>query len=485
MKIMNKKNIKVNFILNVIRLTLGSLFVLITMPYVTKVLGSEKLGAVEYINSVVSYFLLFTALGIPNYGVREIAKVQDDKKELSKTTSELICILGITTIIGYIIFFISCFYFKTINKELILAFIIGTNILFTNLGVEWFYIGTENQSYITKRFIIVRLLTLVLLFLLVKKEKDYLIYGAILVFMTSGSNLFNIYNLKNYISLKEIKKLNLKKHLRPILTIFVASLAVSIYLRLDTVMIGAMIGNKPVAYYSVANKLVRFELVLVTALGIVMMPRLSNALKNNQKESYIKYANISLRYILLVALPLMTGTFIFSKEIIWLMAGDKFEPAVLTMQLISIIILIVGLAYFIGFQILYPNNMEKYYTYSVTIAAVINFIFNYLFIPKYAQNGAAIGTIIAELTGVMCMLIFARKRLKEIEFYNVKNLKYVIAAIIMGVIIFYIKNLEIEIFYKLILGILIGGISYFISLIVMKEELIFLGIDFLKNKIKR
>lgn len=482
---MNKKNIKVNFILNVIRLTLGSLFVLITMPYITKVLGSEKLGAVEYINSVVSYFLLFTALGIPNYGVREIAKVQNDKKELSKTTLELISILGITTAIGYIVFFILCFHFETINKELILAFIIGTNILFTNLGVEWFYIGIENQSYITKRFIIVRLLTLIMLFLLVKTEKDYLIYGAILVFMTSGSNLFNIYNLKNYISLKEIKTLKLKKHLKPILTIFSATLAVSIYLGLDSIMLGSIIGNKPVAYYSVANKLVRFELVLVTALGIVMMPRLSNALKNNQKESYIKYANISLRYILLVALPLMTGTFIFSKEIIYLMAGDKFEPAVLTMQLISIIILIVGLAYFIGFQILYPNNMEKYYTYSVTIAAVINFIFNYLFIPKYAQNGAAIGTVIAELTGVICMLIFARNKLKEIKFYNVKNLKYVVAAIIMGVVIFYIKNLDIEIFYKLILGIIIGGISYFISLVVMKEELIFLGIDFLKNKIKR
>lgn len=482
---MNKKNIKVNFILNVIRLTLGSLFVLITMPYVTKVLGSEKLGAVEYINSVVSYFLLFTALGIPNYGVREIAKVQNDKKELSQITLELISILGITTAIGYIVFFISCFYFKPINKELILSFIIGTNILFTNLGVEWFYIGIENQSYITKRFIIIRLLTLVMLFLFVKIEKDYLMYGAILVFMTSGSNLFNIYNLKNYISLKEIKKLNLKKHLKPILTIFVASLAVSIYLGLDSVMLGSIVGNKPVAYYSVANKLVRFELGLVTALGVVMVPRLSNALKNNQKENYIKYANISLRYILLIALPLMVGTFIFSKEIIFFMAGDKFEPAVITMQLISIILLIVGLAYFIGFQILYPNNMEKYYTYSVTIAAVINFIFNYLFIPKYAQNGAAIGTIIAELIGVICMLIFARKKLKEIEFYNVKNLKYVIAAIIMGIVIFYIKNLDIEIFYKLILGIIIGGISYFISLLVMKEEIIFMGLNFLKNKIKR
>lgn len=482
---MKIKNLRLNFILNISRLFLGTFFILLTMPYITRVLGSENLGNVEYVNSIISYFLLFTALGIPSYGIREVSKVRSNKNELSKTVIELLLVLLATTIIGYIVFFILINNFKELKAEKLLFLIMGTNIIFTNIGIEWFYQGIENQMYITLRFIIMRILALILLFSLVKKPNDYYIYGAILVLMTSGSNIFNLINLRKYINFRNLGKLNLKRHIKPILTIFSATLAVSIYLQLDSVMIGSIAGTEYVAFYSIANKLVRLVLVLVMALGTVMIPRLSNCLKEKNMEGYKTYANISLKYILFIAVPSTFAIFLLSKEIILIMAGETFMQSILTMQIVSIIILIVGIAYFIGFQVLYPYNLEKYYTYAVTLAAVINFMFNYIFIPRYAQNGAAVGTVIAELVGVLMMLYFARKKLKEINFYSIENLKYFIATLIMSVVIFFLKKLNLPNLEKLIISIILGGVTYLTVLLLLREYFMLEGIKIIKSKFKR
>ncbi|MDY2980334.1 MAG: flippase [Fusobacterium sp.] len=480
---MKVKSVKLNFILNTTRIFLGAFFILVTTPYITRVLGAENLGKVDYVNSIIQYFILFTALGIPNYGIREIAKTRDNVFDRTKTIIELGIILIITTIIGYVVLF---FLLNNINgfKELkTLILIMSTWILFNNIGFEWFYQGIENQVYITIRFIIIRLIVLILMFLFVKNSKDYIIYGIILVLMNSGSNVLNLINIRKYLSFKNItlKKLDLKKHIKPVLIIFAASLSVSIYLQLDVVMLGN-VNEKIVAYYTVPNKLIRLVMILITALGTVLIPRISNCIKNNDMENYKKYVNYSLKYILMISIPSVVGIFLLADNIILIMAGEKFIESILTMRILVFILFIVGIAYFLGFQLLYPHGLEKYYTYSVTIAAIINFIFNYIMIPKYYQNGAAIGTIIAELTGVMLMLYFTRNYLKEIEFYNLKNLKYFISAIIMGIIILFIKSLCLGNILTMLVSISLGSIIYFIILLLLKEDIVVLGINTIKNK---
>ena len=481
---MKVKSVKLNFILNTTRIFLGAFFILVTTPYITRVLGAENLGKVDYVNSIIQYFMLFTALGIPNYGIREIAKTRDNVFDRTKTVIELGIILIITTIIGYIVLF---FLLNNINgfKELkTLILIMSTWILFNNIGFEWFYQGIENQVYITIRFIIIRLIVLILMFLFVKNSKDYIIYGIILVLMNSGSNVLNLINIRKYLSFKNItlKKLDLKKHIKPVLIIFAASLSVSIYLQLDVVMLGN-INDKIVAYYTVPNKLIRLILVVITALGTVLVPRISNCIKNNDIENYKKYINYSLKYILMLSIPSVVGIFLLADNIILIMAGEKFIESILTVRILVFILFIVGIAYFLGFQLLYPHGLEKYYTYSVTIAAVINFVFNYIMIPKYYQNGAAIGTIIAELTGVMLMLYFTRNYLKEVEFYNLKNLKYFISSIIMGLIILFIKYLNLGNILTILISISLGSIIYFIILLLLKEDIVVLGFNVIKNKL--
>nr|WP_241635358.1 flippase [Fusobacterium gastrosuis] len=483
---MKVNSVKLNFILNTLRLFLGAFFILLTTPYITRVLGVENLGKVDYVNSVITYFILFSGLGIPKYGIREIARVRDNEEERTKVVIELGIILIITTFLSYAVLFGFLNYFKNLKELKQLILIMSTWILFNNIGFEWFYQGIENQVYITIRFIIMKLLALILMFIWINSQDDYIKYGVIIVLMNSGSNILNLINIRKYISFKNIsiKDLDTRRHIKPILVIFVAALSVSIYLQLDVVMIGA-IRKESVALYTVPNKLIRLALIVVTALGTVLLPRISNCIKNNDKENYIKFINYSIKYILMLSVPMVTGIYLLANEIILVMAGNKFVESIFTMKLLSVIIFIVGLAYFLGFQILYPHGKEKYYTYAVTIAAVVNFIFNYLMIPKYYQNGAAVGTIIAESVGVLIMLFYARNYLKEVEFYSMKNLKYFIAVSIMGIVVTGIKYLNLENIQTLMLSVFLGTFTYGIILINLKEDLVMELIKFLKNKIRR
>ena len=483
---MEIKSVKLNFILNAIRIFLGAFFILITTPHVTRVLGAENLGKVDYVTSIIQCFILFTALGVPNYGIREIARTRDSEYERTKVVLELGIILVVTTIFGYIILFFLLNKISNFKQIKTLILIMSTWILFNNIGFEWFYQGIENQIYITVRFIMIRLVVIVLMFLFVKSSNDYCIYGVIVVLMNSGSNILNLINIRKYLSFKDIKlkDLTIFRHLKPILIIFAASLSISIYLQLDVVMLGN-INDKIVAYYTIPNKLIRLVMILITALGTVLVPRISNCIKNKDVENYKKYINLSLKYILMISIPSLIGIFLLADNIIYIMAGEKFLQSILTMRILVFILFIVGLAYFLGFQILYPHGLEKYYTYSVTIAAIINFIFNYIMIPRYYQNGAAIGTIIAELTGVIIMLYFTRNYLKDIEFYSLKNLKYFISAGIMGIFILIIKTLNLSNLLTMLVAISLGSIIYFLILFLLKEDIMILGMNMLKNRFKK
>ncbi|MDY5795751.1 MAG: flippase [Fusobacterium gastrosuis] len=483
---MQVKTVKLNFILNLTRMFLGMAFIVITTPYIARILGPKSLGKVEYVNSMVTYFMLFTALGIPSYGIREVAKYRDNSKELSKLVLELLTILFITTTIGYIVLFIFLYSYKSLYELKDIILVMSINIICNNIGIEWFYQGIENQLYITKRFILIRILTLIAMFIFIKNKEDYLIYAFILVMMQSGSNILNFINLRKYINFKGIQFSNLKlnKHMKPILIIFSATVATTIYLQLDSIMIGN-VSKEAVGIYIVPNKLIRMILVVVTALGTVLLPKITNCLKNKDYDNYNSYMNISLNYIFFIALPLAVSTFLLSEDIINIMAGSQFIASVLTLKILSPILFMIGIAYFLGFQLLYPLGLEKYYTYSVILAAIANFIFNYLMIPKYLQNGAAFGTLIAEAIGPLIMLFFARKYLKEIEFFSKKRLKYFIASIIMGISVYGIKLLNLKNLETLVISVFIGAITYIIILFFMKEEIVLNCFNIIMKKIKK
>ncbi|EJL66729.1 membrane protein involved in the export of O-antigen and teichoic acid [Flavobacterium sp. CF136] len=480
-----QKSVRFNFFLNASRVVFGILIGFFTMPYVNRTIGVDGLGKVEYVNSIITYFILFSGLGIPMYGIRETANKRNNVEARSKLVIELLSILTVTTIVSYLIMFFVVLKIPSLESLKNLIVLTSSMIFLTNLGVEWFYQGIEDQLYITARYFFVRILALILLFVFVTSKDDYLYYSVIMVLSSVGGNLFNLINLKKYISFKDItfESLDFKQHLKPIFTIFIASISISIYVQLDNLMLGALNGSKSVGYYAMANKLIRFVIVPITTLGTVLLPRLSFLVKND-KQQYFIYIKKVLNYFLILSFPFVVLFLMLAKDFTLVIGGQEFLPSVLTMQILSPIIIIVSFAYFLGYLVLYPQGKEYIYTTAVILSASLSIIFNFYLIPKFGYNGAAVVAVLSELVGVIVMVFLYYKELSYLKLLNKSLVYFIASSVIMGAVIFVISFFNFISILNLIVSSVIGGFSFFLSLYFFKEITILGIVDEMKSKLR-
>lgn len=472
LSVLGSKSIKMNYLLNFLRVVSGAFIGILLLPYVTRVLGPENFGKVEYVFTIINYFILFSTLGIPMYGIREISKVRDDKKETAKVLLELFSILFVTTFISYLIIFGVIFQLEKFDNYKDLLIVFSSMVVLTNIGAEWYFQGIENQLYITVRYLLVRFSALGLIYFFVIKPEDYIFYALFIVITTCGANVINLFFLLKFISKQKVNwnELNIKKHIKPILTIFVATISVNIYLQLDNLLIGSLSGDKYVGYYSVANKLIRFVISFIIILGAVMLPRLSYLFKND-KVKYNEYLKKSFNILLMMSMPFSVYFLVFSKNIISIMSGSDFENSVVTMQILSPLCFIVSMAYFMGFLILYPQNKEKIYTIATVISAGFSLLVNFYAIKTYQQNGAAVVAVISELFAICIMFYFIYKN-KMIEGLFDKNIILIsIATIGMFIFSFAISSIFVlSIFNFIITSFLSFGV-YIVILLLVKENI--------------
>jgi O-antigen/teichoic acid export membrane protein len=463
---------KLNFFLHTVRILCNLFIPFAIFLYVSRVLGPAGLGKVEYAHSIVSYFVLFTSLGIPTYGSREIARSRNNEMERSRVVCELTLIHITITGIGYIAYFIIIRFIPSLYSNWILFCVIAPTILLSTFNYEWFFVGIEDQLYISIRFFAVKILQLMLIFLCVKSSKDLIIYAGIIIGMNNVSTLFNIIRVKQYVYIVPISQLNIKRHLKPALLIFFSGAAASIYMNLDITMVGIMVGDEAVGLYTAANKLIRLTCAFIFAMPSVMLPRINNALENGNRTEYKNSLNKSFRFILFFCIPCTVGIVFLSPEIIEIFVGETYRKSILSIRLLSPIILITGLTQIVGFQILLPNKKEEYFTMAVIIAAITNGIFNFFMIPLFKQNGAIFGTVLAELLVLLIQSVFAGKLLKDIELFSVNTIKYFIAAIVMCFVILFIKSKMTNNVLILIVCICTGALVYVGILVLLREEMI-------------
>lgn len=465
-------SIKTNYILNLFRVLSGAAVGLITMPYINRVLGAEYIGKVEYVNTIINYFLLFTALGIPMYGIREISKVRNNTAERVRTLFELLIILAITSIIGYLVLFGIIYNLDFFHNYKSVILVMSSMIFLTNIGAEWYFQGIEDQLYITLRYVGVRILMVILMFLYIKTEENYHFYAFCIVLTTCGANILNFVVLYRIIYKEKkglIVSLNIKRHIKPVLTIFIATISVNIYLQLDYLLIGSLTSDKYVGYYSIANKMVRFVISFITVIGAVMLPRLSFLFQNDRSQ-YNLYLHKSFTILLLISLPFTVYFLVFAQPIINLIAGDEFYPSILTMRLISPLCIIVSMAYFMGFLILYPQNKEKIYTIATLISAIFSVGLNFYAIKKFQQNGAAVVGVLAEFLAVLTMFFYIKRRAILIDIFDENFFKIIFSGFVMlivslGINLFFEENLS-----QFVIATVITWILYFLVLYIINER---------------
>lgn len=472
-KTLNSRNVKINYILNLTRVLSGALIGIVTMPYINKALGPETLGRVEYINTLITYFLMFSALGIPMYGIREISKVRDQPKLLARTTIELLSILFLTTIVSYLVLFGVVYQLDYFLNYRDLILVMSIMIFLTNIGAEWFFQGLENQLYITVRYLLVRIISLLVILLYIKEPSDYLLYALCLVITACGANLFNIYFLyKRTIKVEfNWSKIDIKRHLKPILLIFLGTISVNIYLQLDYFLIGSLVGDKYVGYYAVSNKLIRFVIGFITIIGSVMLPKLSILYASDYK-SYMAYLKKSLAFMLLFSIPFSVYFYAFADSLIYLFAGPEYENAVLTMKILSPLCIIVSLAYFMGFLVLYPMGKEKVYTWAVVTSAVFSILINFYAINSYQQNGAAVVAVLSELLAIVFMFVIITRNKMVNSFFSKSIVWYILAGGVVFVVSEFVNLYINQSFLNILLYSILVFVVYFAILLLLKERIV-------------
>ena len=468
---MQQKSLKLNFIMNAILTMSSFLFPLITFPYVSRILLPIGTGKVSFANSVVTYFVMISQLGIPTYGIRACAIVRNDEEKLKKTVYELFLINVVMSILAYIVFFVALIYVPRLRAERTLFLITGTLIFFNTIGVEWLYKALEQYTYITGRSIIFKFIALIAMFALVHDVDDYVIYGGISIFAASASNAFNFIRLRKIIGKKKVSQLNFKQHFKPVFTFFIISCATTIYTNLDNVMLGFMKDDVEVGYYNAATKIKNILVSIVTSLGTVLMPRASYYLQNGMEDEFYKLSKKAIKFVFLAATSMMIYFMLFAREGVLFLSGEAFEGAILPMMIVMPTLLFIGLTNIMGIQMLVPMGREDAVMISTFAGAIVDLILNAIAIPILGASGAAIGTLVAEFVVLIVQLIYLRK---DVAFlYNgqsyLKLLIALIAAFIAGCAV---KLLISGIFIKLVISAMLFFGVYALILYILKEEIV-------------
>lgn len=484
-------SVKFNFIMNFIMSASSIVFPLITFPYISRVLMATGNGKVATASAVVAYFNMFASLGIPTYGIRACAKVRDDKKALSKTAQELIIINSITMLISCVVFAFTVILVPEFAAEKELYLINGIGLALNVFAVTWLYNALEQYAYITVINMITKLFSLILMFLLIKRPEDYVIYGGITVFASSASYVFNFIYARKFITLKKIGKYNFRVHMTPILKFFAMSAAISVYTNLDVVMLQFMQGDAEVGYYNAAIKVKTILVTLITSLGTVLLPRLSYYVKKEKTEDFYRMIGKAVNFVVVAGLPLTIYFMLYASESIQFLAGDGYQGAVLPMIILMPTVLLIGMSNITGIQILTPQNQEQKVLNSIVCGAVADFLLNLVLIPKMASSGAALATVIAELVVLLVQCVYLKEILKDIM-RDVSGMKIgaaIVVATIGGSLVKGLLDLEssgwsmeIQSFVMLAISACVFFGTYGVVLLVTKEKLVW---DIVGNYIEK
>ena len=464
-----KKSLTKNYIYNLIYQILALILPIITAPYVSRVLGAENIGIYSYTLSISAYFILFGSLGIALYGQREIAYKQKSRYKRSRVFWEILILRTITMAISLLIFH---FTFATGKEYQIYYKILILEIIGNCFDISWFFQGMEEFKKTVTRNTVVKLISVICIFVFVKTKNDLHIYFIIYVLSILIGNLSLWLYLPKYIKNIPVKQLNIFRHLKPTISLFIPQIAIQVYTLLDRTMVGAIITDKSeVGYYDQGQKIIKMLLTIVTSLGTVMLPRIASTFASGKKEEINTYMKKSFNMVFLIAFPLMFGIIAVSKAFVPVFFGPGYDKVIILMSVISPIILLIGLSNVTGTQYLLPTRRQKEYTTSVVCGAIINLVLNSFLIWKYGAIGASIGTVIAELTVTSVQIFFTRKDFHWTEIIKTA-FNYFIASLLMFIICLIIDKYINRNFASLITQVLVGGLVYIIVLLILKDKMI-------------
>ena len=410
MKKKGKENLKKNLVYNAVYQILLIVLPLITAPYVTRVFGEDKLGIYSYTQAFAQYFLLFSMLGVNNYGNRSIARVRGDDRLVNKTFWEIYSFQLLTAIAVTSVYWICCLF--VIKENRLIYFMQSFYVMSGLLDVNWCCFGLEKFKLTTVRSMTVRILTAVATFVFVKKQADLWKYTLIisLSFLLAAIAVWP-FVLKN-IKWEKPTWRGIKGHIKPNLVLFGPVIAISLYNIMDKLMLGQFSADAEVAFYTYAERIVSIPAMLLVAMDNVIMPRMSNLFsRENGEEAARKLMDSVMLFAMFLSSAMCFGLAGIARVFAPWFYGDSFKRCGYFIFLLCPTILLKGWAGALRTQYIIPTGRDKLYLVSLFSGAGVNLLLNLILIPKLNGVGAIIGTLAAELTVCFIQFFLCRRNI--------------------------------------------------------------------------
>jgi O-antigen/teichoic acid export membrane protein len=404
-----KKNLVYNFLLSLSQVLLP----LVSIPYVSRVLTPDGIGRVSFIDSFTYYFIAIAEFGIVVYGMREIARVQDDKPARDKLVSELLSLHVLSSSISLILYSIAVFFaWKNIQDIRLLLFSLSF-LLVNFFACEWYFLGLEQFRYITLRSLCIRLLGLASLFILVKQPADYYIYYAIIALSSIITSLWN-----NYLLFKEVKvsfrNIQWKKHIAFTKVTYLISLTYGVNLLLDNVFLRFASTATAVGYYAFSMKIIRTSGALLSDSLLVFFPRIVALIRQQDTAQLKAVVKRNLQLIIFFAVPLCVGTCLVADSLVVVFLGDQFLPVVPNLWILAAFPLLRTYNLFLSKQILIAHNREALYLRSLVWGSLLFMALCISFSYFWADRGASFAIMIAEVAVLILNYTYARRTAPEL-----------------------------------------------------------------------
>lgn len=480
-----EKSIKLNMFFNAVKSLLSIAFPLITFPYVSHVLGVNNLGQFNFSVSIINWFILLAGLGLGTYAIREGAKLRNNEKQFKVFSDSIFTINILSTILSYVIFLILLVAVPKLQNYETLLLILSLQIMFKTIGVEWIFSIFEDYLYITIVSIVFQCISFVLLFLLVQNENDIYFYACITVFSAVGSNVINYFYARKYYRPILAFKPNIKKHLKPVLTLFAISVTVMVYVSSDVIILGFLCDDYTVGIYSVSIKIYSTLKMILSSILVVSIPRLSALLNEGENNAhYNRLASDIYSTLLSILFPVIVLIILLRNDIILLISGASYIQASSSVTLLSIALFFCLGAWFWAQCILVPNRIESAVFKITIITAVVNIVFNFILIPIWKENAAAFTTIIAEAIAFFWCWFKGRIYVSLQDCFSV-FIKVLIGVMGMVITFFILDTFSLAYIYRLIISV-ISLISVYVFIeIKLKNSSIYSVMLIIKKRIPK
>lgn len=483
-------NIRTNVIVNLIRTLALTILSFMTFPWVCRVLGDAQLGLYTWCNTFVYYFLVLAKIGLPNLALRECVKVRDNKELLSNKAQGFFILQSVTTILSFGLMCSFVFAIPSLFDAKSIIFLLSINFISGAFSFEWIFMALEKQFYISVRSIIVLALSAIMIITLVKNPDDVYIYALITASVTVITSIVNFAYVTKYISFKKTMPYDLKQYARPLFTLCTLSFMLALYNQTDTLILGFINNDKSqVGSYSVGIKGIEIIIGIITSLSTVFIPRATFYYGKEDKRFFKNLFRYSVNICSFIVIPAIIMMCFLSKEICIIIAGNEgYSNAALILIVLSCMMLTYSLGDIIYGQILIPMKKEKYYLYAMLAGVILNVSLSFLLgLVVFKNNpavGVAIGTIVTDVIVLVFLVAISYKWVYK-GIFSLNNLKILLGGLIISVpsilftIVFPIGNLfpTLDFITKNVVQLfLVAGIDiiiYIISLIIMKEDLVY------------